>query len=224
MLARNNPSLRSSLPPSPPCALDSSGLTINPYPLDGSKFVLSSGGSSGGSAVAVASHIAPIAVSEDTAGSTRHPAACCCLFGYDPPRNKHPNDGNPGMTYYNDQVGCIARSLDDIIVYDAAVCGTAAEHAAAAAAVKKRANKSIRVAFPEEIFVRFASEPGGSLVEASDETRARLSRCRECLVSAGFAVLANGEWPRVASKRFGGEKVNALLHHLFGEEWKPGGF
>ena len=73
-----------------------SGLCVNPYPLEGSKFVLSSGGSSGGSAVAVATNVAPVAVSEDTGGSTRHPASNCGLFGYDPPRSKHPNEGNPG--------------------------------------------------------------------------------------------------------------------------------
>ena len=44
-------------------------------------------------------------MTEDTGGSTRHPAHQCGNFGYDPPRKKYPNDGNPGITYFNDQVG-----------------------------------------------------------------------------------------------------------------------
>ena len=36
------------------------------------------------------------------------------LLPSDPPRNKYPNDGNPGITYWNDQVGTNARSFADI--------------------------------------------------------------------------------------------------------------
>ena len=36
-------------------------------------------------------------------------------FGYDPPRNKYPNDGNPGITHFRDQLGTNARSYDDIL-------------------------------------------------------------------------------------------------------------
>ena len=59
---------------------------------------LSTGGSSGGSAVATAARIATVSITEDTGGSTRNPANQCGNFGYDPPRNKHPNAGNPGTS------------------------------------------------------------------------------------------------------------------------------
>lgn len=57
------------------------GRALNPY-----DHHLTTGGSSGGSASAVASYIAPVALSEDTGGSTRHPAFQNGNFGYDPSR------------------------------------------------------------------------------------------------------------------------------------------
>merc|ERR1712187_687820 len=91
------------------------GRCLNPF-----DHTLITGGSSGGSASAVASYIAPIAFTEDTGGSTRIPALQCHNFGFDPSRNHYPNQGNPGITFFNDQVGLNARSLEDII-FDAAL-------------------------------------------------------------------------------------------------------
>ena len=72
------------------------------------------------------SDLAPIAVTEDTGGSTRLPAFFNHNVGYDPSRNHYPNAGNPGMTFTNDQIGLNARSLDDILLLDAALLGRGA--------------------------------------------------------------------------------------------------
>ena len=65
------------------------------------------------------------------------------------------NGGNPGITFFRDQLGCNAHSFDDILIYDAAVTGCAEEHAAAEAAVAALPASAIRVGFPQEFFVDY---------------------------------------------------------------------
>jgi Asp-tRNA(Asn)/Glu-tRNA(Gln) amidotransferase A subunit family amidase len=82
------------------------------------------GGSSGGSAAAVAARIAPLAVAEDTHGSIRVPAACCGLAGLRPTFGRYPSDGAMPLTLNKfDQVGALARSVIDLGLFDVAVTG-----------------------------------------------------------------------------------------------------
>ena len=83
------------------------------------------GGSSSGSAAAVAAHMAPLAVGTQTNGSTIRPAAYCGVVGYKPTYGLISRNGILQQSRPLDQVGVMARTVEDaaliaeqIIAYD----------------------------------------------------------------------------------------------------------
>jgi len=82
------------------------------------------GGSSGGSGAAVAARIAPLAIAEDTLGSIRVPASMCGLAGLRPTFGRYSDAGIMPLTINKfDQVGPVARSVTDLLLFDRAVTG-----------------------------------------------------------------------------------------------------
>lgn len=73
------------------------------------------GGSSGGSAAAVAARFCPAALGTDTLGSVRLPAAYCGLTGFKPTHGLIPATGVVALLPGFDVVGPIARSVADVI-------------------------------------------------------------------------------------------------------------
>ena len=76
----------------------------------------SAGGSSGGSAAAVATGMVPAAIGTDTAGSVRIPAALCGVSSFKPTYNRVPMHGVIPLAPTLDHVGPIARTLADCAV------------------------------------------------------------------------------------------------------------
>jgi Asp-tRNA(Asn)/Glu-tRNA(Gln) amidotransferase A subunit family amidase len=72
------------------------------------------GGSSSGSAAAVAAQLLPLAIGSQTNGSTIRPAAFCGVLGYKPTRGMISRAGMLRLSPTLDHVGCFARSIADL--------------------------------------------------------------------------------------------------------------
>ena len=89
------------------------GPARNPYNPD-----LIPGGSSGGTAVAVAAGILPAGLGTDTGGSTRLPAALCGICGYRPSIGRYPQGGVIPISSTRDTPGPMARAVEDLQLLD----------------------------------------------------------------------------------------------------------
>ena len=87
------------------------GVTRNPW--DPTR---TPGGSSGGSAAAVASGMVPAALGSDGGGSIRIPAACCGLIGLKPTRDLVPLLPHQEHWYGLSVAGCLTRTVEDAVI------------------------------------------------------------------------------------------------------------
>ncbi|SDC20042.1 amidase [Nocardioides lianchengensis] len=93
----------------------SRGYTRNPW--DRSR---TPGGSSGGTAVAVATGMVPAGIGGDGGGSIRIPSACCGLFGLKPQRGRVTTAPHPHLWWALGTAGPLTRTVfDSALVYDA---------------------------------------------------------------------------------------------------------
>lgn len=91
------------------------GRTLNPH--DPTR---TAGGSSGGSAAAVAAGLVPLALGSDTNGSIRVPAAFCGIYGFKPTYGRLSRAGIVPFVPSFDHIGPLARTVADIaLAYDA---------------------------------------------------------------------------------------------------------
>jgi mandelamide amidase len=94
------------------------GTARNPY--DRSRIP---GGSSGGTAVAVAARMAPAGLGTDTVGSVRVPAALCGIAGLRPSAGRYSSEGIVPLSHTRDTAGPMARSVGDLILLDGVIAG-----------------------------------------------------------------------------------------------------
>lgn len=98
------------------------GQAINPW-VDVDKNKLVPGGSSGGSAVAVAAGMSIAALGTDTGGSVRQPALFCGLVGFKPSYGRCSRYGIIAFSSSLDQAGIFTRSVDDAALMAQLVMG-----------------------------------------------------------------------------------------------------
>lgn len=96
------------------------GVTRNPHNLDHTP-----GGSSSGSAAAVADGMLPLALGTQTAGSVIRPAAFCGIVGFKPSHGRVPQAGVKSLSGTLDTIGCFGRSVRDVALLGAVLTSDA---------------------------------------------------------------------------------------------------
>ena len=118
------------------------------------------GGSSGGSAAAVAAFLTPAATGTDTGGSIRQPAAFCGITGIKPTYGRASRYGMVAFASSLDQAGPMARSAEDCAMLLSAMCVPDLDRDSTSLDVKaedfsrdlNKPLKGLRVGVPHEFF------------------------------------------------------------------------
>ena len=151
------------------------------------------GGSSGGSAAAVAARMVPLALGTDTGGSIRQPAALCGISGLKPTWGRASRYGIVAFASSLDQVGPLARTVEDLALASSVLCGHDPADATSSlmpvpdfAGMLPRGANGLRLGVPR----RFIAEG------VDGQTLARFDEALRALEAAGATVL-DVELPRL---------------------------
>lgn len=139
------------------------------------------GGSSGGSAAAVAAGMVVCALGSDTGGSVRQPASFCGVVGLRPTYGTVSRSGLIAMASSLDQIGPIGRSVEDVAYLYEAIAGHDAldatshayEHYEVVSALS-RPLTGMRIGMPKEYFIEGLDPNIKSLIEGAAKTFERL--------------------------------------------------
>ncbi|MGV3651131.1 MAG: amidase [Devosia sp.] len=149
------------------------------------------GGSSTGSAIALAAGHVPLAIGSDAAGSIRIPAACCDVMGFKPSRGALPKPGGMALSPTLGEAGPMARAVADLsLLYFALSNGPSST---------LRSSPGVRL--------------GRAMIEGLDaETRARVRQATD-LLSTLDPAMRDMSLPRLAEARAAGWTVLCYEAH-----------
>jgi len=158
------------------------GVTGNPWNLE-----RTTSGSSGGSGAAVAAGLAAISHASDGAGSIRHPAAMCGLFGLKPQRDRVPIDTPHwhGLSVN----GCVSRTVADTALFlDAVTAGPS--HSPNAPPAPERPFSEAAAAPPGRLRIAVTTKAPRAVAPPllTDESRRAIEETAELMRSLGHTV------------------------------------
>lgn len=140
------------------------------------------GGSSGGTAVAIAAGVVRAGLGTDTGGSSRIPAALNGIVGFRPSIGRYPMGGVARISPTRDVIGPMARNVEDVALLDAVLSGDATAQLAALDL------RGLRVGLPEQHF--------------QESLHADMSRTLERVVASmteAGAVFVKADLPNIAA-------------------------
>jgi Asp-tRNA(Asn)/Glu-tRNA(Gln) amidotransferase A subunit family amidase len=147
-----------------------------------------SGGSSSGSAAAVAAGIVPAAFGGDTVGSIRVPASLCGVVGFKPTTGRWPRNGVAPISHVLDTTGVFARTVEDCDLIDQVVT-----KAPAASMTSKPGDlKGVRFAYaPKQYLDLVDAEVEGRFRDIIRRLRDAGAEIVEVDLGEGFSALAD---------------------------------
>jgi aspartyl-tRNA(Asn)/glutamyl-tRNA(Gln) amidotransferase subunit A len=156
------------------------------------------GGSSGGSAAAVAQGTAVVALGSDTGGSVRQPASFCGVVGVTPTYGRVSRYGLTAFASSLDHIGPFARSVRDAATVLSVIAGRDARDATSAsapapdyAALLDGKVKGLKLGVPREYLKDLTSETGDLIWRAVDELKKLGCEVREITLPATEFAIAS---------------------------------
>lgn len=155
------------------------------------------GGSSGGSAAAVAAGLAPVALGTDTGGSIRQPAAFCGVTGIKPTYSRVSRFGLVAFASSLDQIGSIGLDAHDCAILLNEICGYDFHDGTSSklevpdfTAKIGESMKGMKIALPKEFYAEgINDEVKAAVLKAADEYKAMGAELIECsMPSLKYAV------------------------------------
>lgn len=175
------------------------GASLNPWDL-----TCITGGSSAGSACAVAAGMVPLAIGTDTGGSIRIPSALCGVLGFKPTAHIVSTDGVYPLSSTFDHVGPIANNIEDIcvafeVLKVSQVSKPLNNQGKKVAWIDPKTLGQIDKAIAEQVY-NYAKQLSGSMLDATQTMASILQEVQQCYFPIQSAEAASVHIHRINTK------------------------